>query len=83
MIRAVKAAEIAVMALAAAGFAWARADFLIAVLFLMGVQSTFFGPLKYGILPQHLESRELVGGNALIEAAPSSPSCSAPSPAAC
>jgi acyl-[acyl-carrier-protein]-phospholipid O-acyltransferase / long-chain-fatty-acid--[acyl-carrier-protein] ligase len=69
MIRVVKAAEIAVMALAAAGFAWARADFLIAVLFLMGVQSTFFGPMKYGILPQHLESRELVGGNALIEAA--------------
>src|SRR3546814_20574586 len=35
----------------------------------MGAQSTFFGPLKYGILPQHLAARELVGGNALIEAA--------------
>src|SRR3546814_20856373 len=57
------------MGLAAAGFAWGRADFLIAVLFLMGAQSTFFGPLKYGILPQHLAARELVGGNALIEAA--------------
>jgi len=69
MIRGVKLAEVAVMALAAAGFAWGRADFLIAVLFLMGTQSAFFGPLKYGILPQHLAARELVGGNALIEAA--------------
>ncbi|MEO3428617.1 acyl-[ACP]--phospholipid O-acyltransferase [Pelagibius sp. CAU 1746] len=69
MIRGVKLAEVAIMVLAALGFAWARADFLIAVLFLMGTQSAFFGPLKYGILPQHLETRELVGGNALIEAA--------------
>ncbi|MEQ8354917.1 MAG: acyl-[ACP]--phospholipid O-acyltransferase [Kiloniellaceae bacterium] len=69
MIRGVKVAEVAVMALAAAGFAWGRADFLIAVLFFMGVQSAFFGPLKYGILPQHLATKELVGGNALIEAA--------------
>ena len=69
MIRAVKAAEIVIMGLAAAGFVWGRIDFLLAVLFLMGAQSTFFGPLKYGILPQHLEAKELVGGNALIEAA--------------
>lgn len=69
MIRVVKAVEIGVMALAAAAFAWGRIDFLLAVLFLMGAQSTFFGPLKYGILPQHLEAKELVGGNALIEAA--------------
>ena len=69
MIRVVKAVEIGVMALAAAGFAWGRIDFLLAVLFLMGAQSTFFGPLKYGILPQHLDAGELVGGNALIEAA--------------
>ncbi len=69
MIRGVKVAEVAIMVLAALGFAWARADFLIAVLFLMGTQSAFFGPLKYGILPQHLSTKELVGGNALIEAA--------------
>ena len=69
LIRVVKAAEIVVMGLAAAGLAWGRTDFLLAVLFLMGTQSTFFGPLKYGILPQHLEAKELVGGNALIEAA--------------
>src|SRR3546814_8397773 len=41
MIRLVKAAEIAIMGLGAAGLAWGRADFLIAVLFLMGTQSTF------------------------------------------
>ncbi len=68
MIRVVKMTEVAVMALAATGFAWGRADFLIAVLFLMGTQSAFFGPLKYGILPQHLAPKELVGGNAVIEA---------------
>src|SRR3546814_3434667 len=63
MIRLVKAAEIAIMGLGAAGLAWGRADFLIAVLFLMGTQSAFFGPLKYGTLPQQLEARELIGGN--------------------
>lgn len=68
MIRVVKGTEVLVMLVAAVGFAWGRPDFLIAVLFLMGAQSTFFGPLKYGILPQHLETKELVGGNALIEA---------------
>jgi MFS family permease len=40
---------------------------LMVVLFLMGLQSTFFGPLKYGILPQHLEVSELTGGNGLIQ----------------
>jgi hypothetical protein len=41
--------------------------FLLFVLVLLGAQSTFFGPLKYGILPQHLESAELTGGNGLIQ----------------
>jgi 1-acyl-sn-glycerol-3-phosphate acyltransferase len=40
---------------------------LIGVLFLMGTQSAFFGPVKYGILPQHLREEELVGGNGLVE----------------
>jgi acyl-[acyl-carrier-protein]-phospholipid O-acyltransferase/long-chain-fatty-acid--[acyl-carrier-protein] ligase len=68
LIRIVKAAEIAAMALAALGFVLGDAYFLTAVLFLMGTQSAFFGPLKYGILPEHLAEDELVGGNALIEA---------------
>ncbi len=68
LIRYVKAAEIAAMGLAALGFVLGDAYFLTAVLFLMGAQSAFFGPLKYGILPEHLAEDELVGGNALIEA---------------
>ena len=40
---------------------------MLAVLFLLGTQSTFFGPLKYSILPQQLSQEELIGGNAQIE----------------
>ncbi|MDH4189391.1 MAG: hypothetical protein OEW21_04195 [Betaproteobacteria bacterium] len=40
---------------------------MLALLFLLGVQATFFGPVKYGILPQHLKETEIVGGNALVE----------------
>lgn len=68
IIRIVKFVEIAIMALAAYGFMTNHFSFLLVVLFLMGLQSTFFGPLKFSILPQHLNERELIGGNALIEA---------------
>ncbi len=67
LIRRIKIAEIFIMILAGVGFYIGHAGFLIAVLFVMGTQSTFFGPVKYSILPQHLEETELVGGNALIE----------------
>jgi 1-acyl-sn-glycerol-3-phosphate acyltransferase len=67
IIRIAKAAEIAIMALGAVGFFLGSLPLLLAVLFLMGTQSAFFGPVKYGILPQHLEERELMGGNALVE----------------
>jgi len=67
LIRYVKALEIGVMLLAAVGFWLASPAFLLTVLFLLGVQTTLFGPLKYGILPQHLRDHELVGGNGLIE----------------
>jgi MFS family permease len=67
LMRHIKLAEIGVMLIAAIGFFLASPIFLILILFLMGVQSTFFGPVKYGILPQHLEEHELVGGNALVE----------------
>ncbi len=71
VIRWVKASEVGIMALAVLGFSLGPSNvpLLLGVLFLMGAQSAFFGPLKYGILPQHLTTRELVGGNALIEAA--------------
>jgi MFS family permease len=69
LIRGVKLAEIGIMLLGAAAFALRSVPMLIAVLFLMGSQSAFFGPLKYGILPQLLYKRELVAGNGLIQMA--------------
>lgn len=67
LIRRVKLAEIGIMALGVVAFALGNVSLLIAILFLMGTQSAFFGPLKYAILPQHLEDAELVGGNGLVE----------------
>ena len=69
LIRATKLLEIAVMALAAVGFARMSLPLLLVVLFLMGTQSALFGPVKYAIIPQQLADDELVGGNALVEAA--------------
>lgn len=67
LIRAVKIFEIAVMLLATAGFHFQQLWMLLAALFLMGLHSTVFGPIKYAILPQTLHKDELVGGNALVE----------------
>ena len=59
--------ELIVMALGAVGFLIRSLELLLLALFLGGVQSTLFGPVKYAILPQQLNDRELVGGNALVE----------------
>jgi 1-acyl-sn-glycerol-3-phosphate acyltransferase len=67
VLKVVKAAEVLIMGLAGLGFAYRSIELLLAALFLMGVHSTFFAPAKYGLLPQVLRDRELVGGNALIE----------------
>lgn len=67
IIRAIKLAEIGIMAVGAAGFVLGATWLLIVALFLMGVHSTFFGPIKYAILPQHLTRDELIGGNGLID----------------
>src|SRR5690606_1162371 len=67
LIRHIKMAEIILMALGGTAFALESPWLLMAVLFGMGTQSAFFGPLKYSILPDHLREHELVGGNALIE----------------
>jgi len=67
IIRKVKLAEIGIMILAAACFITESYTLLLMLLFVMGTQSTFFGPVKYAILPQHLRDDELVGGNALVE----------------
>ncbi len=67
IVRYTKLAEIALMAIAAYGFFAETYELLILVLFFTGVQATFFGPVKYSILPQHLGDTELVAGNALVE----------------
>jgi len=67
LIRWIKLLEIVIMLIGLAGF-WQRdLTLLFVALGLMGVHSTLFGPVKYAILPQTLESRELIGGNGLVE----------------
>ena len=68
MISMIKFCEILIMLAGAFGFFIGDTYFLLGVLFLMGLQSTFFGPVKYSILPDHLKENELIGGNAIIEA---------------
>ncbi len=67
IIRFVKLFEIAAMALASVAFYRHSLWLMLTVLFLMGLHSTLFGPIKYAILPQALHPDELVGGNALVE----------------
>ncbi len=67
IIRKVKLAEVVIMLFAAFCFIAEAYSLLLLLLFVMGTQSTFFGPVKYAILPQHLRDDELVGGNALVE----------------
>jgi 1-acyl-sn-glycerol-3-phosphate acyltransferase len=67
VLKAVKAAEILIMALAGAGFVLHNIEILLGALFMMGMHSTFFAPAKYGLLPEILHDSELVGGNALLE----------------
>ncbi len=67
IIRFVKLFEIAAMALASVAFYRHSLWLMLTVLFLMGLHSTLFGPIKYAILPQALHRDELVGGNALVE----------------
>jgi 1-acyl-sn-glycerol-3-phosphate acyltransferase len=67
LMQYIKLFEIGVMLLAALGFWLGSPNFLMTVLFLLGTQAALFGPVKYGILPQHLRDHELVGGNGLVE----------------
>ena len=67
LIRLVKISEICVAFLAGVSLYFGNLTLMLVVLFLFGLQSTFFGPLKFSILPQHLHQTELVGGNAMIE----------------
>ena len=67
MIRLVKHMEIAIMALAAWAFMAANVPVLLGCVFLMGLHSTLFGPVKFAYLPQVLNERELTGGNGMVE----------------
>lgn len=67
LIRIIKLAEIAIMCVGGLALAWEQTNLMLVALFLMGTQSAFFGPVKFSLLPQHLDKRELVGGNGLIE----------------
>src|SRR6185437_12131243 len=69
LIKTLKLWEIGVMILAAAGFLLGGGIGIgLTILFLLGVQAAFFGPVKYGILPELLPPDELLGGNAVVEA---------------
>ncbi len=67
LIRIITAMEIAIMTIAAIGFVSKNPTLLLCVLFLTGLQSALFGPVKYAILPQVLHPEELTGGNGLVE----------------
>ncbi|MFL6830064.1 MAG: MFS transporter [Sphingomicrobium sp.] len=68
IVRIVKTAEIFIMMFGAAGLLMHNIPLLLTALTAMGVHSTFFGPIKYAILPQHLDPDEVLGGTALVEA---------------
>ena len=68
LIRIIKFAEIGIMIVGGAGIMLANIPLMLAAVGLMGVHSTFFGPIKYAILPQHLQRDEVLGGTGLVEA---------------
>jgi MFS family permease len=68
LIRIIKLAEIFIMVVGGAGILLANIPLMLAAVFAMGVHSTFFGPIKYAILPQHLHKDEVLGGTGLVEA---------------
>ena len=68
LARLTKVLEVMIMGVAIAGFVLHSLALLLFALFLLGLQSTLFGPIKFAILPQHLREEELVGGNAQVGA---------------
>ncbi|MET4898105.1 MFS transporter [Sphingomonadaceae bacterium jetA1] len=75
IIRVVKTAEIGIMIVGASGLMIAKAGYtslglalMLGTVLALGVHSTFFGPIKYAILPQHLEPQDILGGTGLVEA---------------
>jgi len=68
LIRIIKLAEIGIMIVGGAGIMLANIPLMLVAVFAMGTHSTFFGPIKYAILPQHLRHDEVLGGTGLVEA---------------
>jgi len=68
LIRIIKLAEIGIMMCGGAGIMLANIPLMLVAVFAMGIHSTFFGPIKYAILPQHLRHDEVLGGTGLVEA---------------
>src|SRR5437588_2305381 len=68
LILIIKLAEIGIMILGGAGVMLANIPLMLAAVCAMGIHSTFFGPIKYAILPQHLHRDEVLGGTGLVEA---------------
>lgn len=68
LIKATKGLEVIIALLAGMGFLTFNIPLLLGVLFLMGAQSAFFGPVKYSILPEILPKEQLISGNGIIEA---------------
>lgn len=68
LIRLIKSAEIGIMVVGAAGIWLHNVPLMLLALFSMGMHSTFFGPIKYAILPQHLHEDEVLAGTGWVEA---------------
>jgi 1-acyl-sn-glycerol-3-phosphate acyltransferase len=67
IMRQTKLLEVVIMLVAAWGLIAQQVPVLLLCIFMMGLQSTLFGPVKYAYLPQHLNERELTGGNGMVE----------------
>ena len=68
IVRLVKLAEIGIMGIGGAGLLLGLVPLMLLAVLAMGVHSTFFGPIKYALLPQHLDRDEVLGGTGLVEA---------------
>jgi acyl-[acyl-carrier-protein]-phospholipid O-acyltransferase / long-chain-fatty-acid--[acyl-carrier-protein] ligase len=68
LIQAIKFTSIIVTLIAISGFYLHSYILLLVAIFLTGIESTIFGPVKYSIIPDHLDEKELLIGNGLIEA---------------
>lgn len=69
LMRYIKVAEVLLMLLGSIGLYCENIPGMMSVIFLIGIHSAFFGPLKYSILPEHLKENELLAGNGFVDAA--------------